>query len=249
VDEGAYIGGLIAGLAYLIMGVRLSRLGLRTGEAPERLLGVTFLVWGVSYLLWALPIALSNEAIAVPCFAAGRLLNDIGVLTSALFMRLVFRSRERWAQWLVAGVALGLLVGLAGSISVGDWAGFDPFVSYWWWLERSAAVVSVLWISFEGFSQYRMARQRLRLDLCDPLVCNRYLLWGVVGATWTTWEVAAIVQSIEYEITQVWSATMDSLVGGLEIAAIALIGLVFFPPAVYRHWINRVDVADAAGGR
>jgi hypothetical protein len=49
-EENAYIGGAIAGLFYLIAGIRLFRLSLRTGEAPERLLGVTFLVWSLSYL-------------------------------------------------------------------------------------------------------------------------------------------------------------------------------------------------------
>jgi hypothetical protein len=32
---------------------------------------------------------------------------------------------------------------------------------------------------------------------------------------------------------------MDGLVGMIELTAIALIYLVFFPPAFYRHWINR----------
>jgi hypothetical protein len=247
-DESSYIGSVIAGLAFLVAGVRLGRLSLRTREAPERLLGVTFLLWGAAYFVWMLPVALADESMTLPCFAASRLFNVFGVVTSALFMRVVFRSHERWAWWLVAGLTFCLLVGLGGSISVGDWEGVDPY-NPWWWLEKSAAVVSVLWICFEGFSQYRMARQRLRLDLCDALVCNRYLLWGLVGAIWTIWEVAAVVQLIEYQITQVWSATMDLLVGGLEIGAIALIWLVFFPPAAYRRWINRAAVAHTAEGR
>ena len=44
-EESAYIGGVIAGLAFFIAGFRLVRLSVRTGEAPERLLGATFLVW------------------------------------------------------------------------------------------------------------------------------------------------------------------------------------------------------------
>jgi hypothetical protein len=115
-EEGAYIGGVIAGLAFLIAGVRLSRLSLRTREAPERLLGVTF------------------------------------------------------------------------------------------------------------------------------------LLWGLAGVTWAVWEVAETAQIIEYSVTGVWSATMDSLVGGLEVGAIALIWLVFFPPAVYRRWIDRAAPAAMATG-
>ena len=65
--------------------------------------------------------------------------------------------------------------------------GVDPLGNLWWWLEALASVTSVVWMGCEGLSQYRMARQRLRLGLCDPLVCNPYLLWGLAGVTWTIW--------------------------------------------------------------
>ena len=49
-EESAYIGGVVAGIGFLIAGVRLYRLSVRTSEASERLLGVAFLVWSLSYL-------------------------------------------------------------------------------------------------------------------------------------------------------------------------------------------------------
>ena len=52
----AYIGELIAGIVYLIAGARLLRLGQRTGELPERLLGATFLAMGVSAVCYVLPV-------------------------------------------------------------------------------------------------------------------------------------------------------------------------------------------------
>ncbi len=42
-EDHAYIGELLAGIVYLIAGVRLFWLGQRTGEVPEKLLGVAFL--------------------------------------------------------------------------------------------------------------------------------------------------------------------------------------------------------------
>jgi hypothetical protein len=247
-EESAYIGAVIAGLAFLIAGFRLSRLSLRTGEAPERLLGAAFLLWGFSYLVWELPIILVDESITRPCLVAGRLLNDFGIVASVLFLRLVFRRQEPWGWWLVAGTTLTLLGGLAGSVAVGDWEGVVPLDNAWWWLEEVGSVTSVVWMCAEGFSQYRKARQRLKLGLCDPLVCNRYLLWGLAGATWTLLDFVVVVQTIEYQRTQVWSATLDSLVGGIEIGVIAMIWLVFFPPAFYRRWINRDVVAGTAEG-
>jgi hypothetical protein len=228
---------VIAGLAYLIAGFRLYRLSVRTGEAPERLLGATFLVWSLSYLCWQLPIALETGSLAMPLLFAGRISEDIGSVTFALFLRVVFRNQERWATWLVVAVAVGMMVGIGGSLWVGDWEGTRPLSNPWWWLEIVGIVAVFAWTGIEGFIQHHKARQRLRLGLCDPTVCNRYLLWGLTGVVWTVYQFAAIVQQIEYEATQVWSASMDSVTGGLDLAAIALIWLVFFPPRFYQRWV------------
>ena len=52
-----------------------------------------------------------------------------------------------------------------------------------------------------------------------------------------------IAQDIEYEITQVWSPSLDVLVGTLGASAVAIIWCVFFPPARYRRWIQAADPA------
>lgn len=239
-EDSAYIGGAIAGLFYLIAGTRLFRLSLQTGQAPERLLGVSLLLWSLSYLCWQLPIAIDSGRMELPLFFGGRVFEDIGTVTFALFLRLVFRNDERWASWLVVTLAACAAVGVAGSAMVGDWEALLPLSNPWWWLETVAFPGTVVWMGFEGFHHYRMARQRVRLGLCEPLICNRYLLWGLTGVAWTIYQVIMIVQQIEYERTQVWSASMDAAVGVVELVAITLISLVFFPPRFYRRWIDRV---------
>jgi len=72
VEEQAYIGELIAALVYLYVGTRLLRLSSRTGEVPERLLGVMFLVTGASFLLYDLPIIFNSESLWTPLNFAGR---------------------------------------------------------------------------------------------------------------------------------------------------------------------------------
>jgi len=245
-EESAYIGGVVSGLAFLIAGVRLNRLSVRTGEIPERLLGVTFLLWSLSYLCWQLPFAVETGSLAIPVLFAGRVTNDIASFTFALFLRLVFRNQERWATWLVVGVAVCLVVGLGGSFWVGDWGRIYPLSNPGWWAEEVGIASVSAWIGVEGFIQHHKARQRLRLGLCKPMVCNRYLLWGLTGVVWMVYEFAAVVQHIEYEVTQVWSAPMDFVEGALELTAIALIWLVFFPPIFYRRWINRATPAAMA---
>jgi hypothetical protein len=247
-EDNAYIGGAIAGFVYLIAGARLIRLSIKTSELPERLLGATFLVWSVSYLFWQLAIALGNESLVTPFLFIGHLAAEAGQLTFLLFMWLVFRRRERWALWLVAGLALCSMIGVGGSIWVGDLESTSPLSNPFYWMEILSGTGLEVWTLAEGFNHYRMARQRLRLGLCDPLVCNRYLLWGLTGLIWTILEVVIVANDIVYELTGVWVATMDYLLAGLELGAIAMIWLVFFPPRFYQQWVGNTAETVQAGG-
>jgi hypothetical protein len=136
------------------------------------------------------------------------------------------------------GVLLCLIAGVVGSVWVGDWEGIYPIRNPWWWAEWVGLTATEAWMGAEGLVQFGKARQRLRLDLCTPLVCNRFLLWSLASILWLSLEFVVVVQSIEYEVTQRWSVATDILVGVVEIAAIAMIWLVFFPPPFYRSWIN-----------
>jgi hypothetical protein len=246
-EDNAYIGGAIAGLVYLVAGIRLTRLSMRTGEAPERLLGITFLVWSFSYLFWQLAIALGNESLVTPLSFISRLATETGLITFALFLRTVFRKQERWALWLVAIVALCSVVGIAGSLRVGDWESTRPLSNPWYWVEAGSGLISTLWMGIEGVAQYVKARQRLRFGLCERLVCNRYLLWSVTAVAWLVLEVVVAVNDITFERTGVWLPTLDALLGAFELLGIALIWFVFFPPTAYRRWLDRSPETARAG--
>jgi len=237
-EENAYLGEVIAGLVFFIAGARLLRLAVQSGRAPERLLSASFLLWSLGYALYDLPYALADdEALRMRFFLASRLAIDAGTVAFALFTRCVFRSRERWATWLVAGTALCLIAGVAGSLWVGDWEGVRPISNPWYWPERLAGTAPLVWMAIEGLVHYAKARSRRRLGLCDPLVCNRFLLWGVSGALWVLLELAIFPQEIEYEITREFSTTLGLLSGSLEVVPVVLIWITFFPPAFYRSWI------------
>jgi heme/copper-type cytochrome/quinol oxidase subunit 4 len=246
-EDDAYIGGAIAGLLYLVAGTRLARLSVRTGEAPERLLGLTFLVWSFSYLFWQLAIALGNESLDTALFFISRLATVTGVFTLALFLRVVFRNQASWARWLVAVVALCSVVGIGGSLWVGDWESTRPLSNPWYWVEALSGITVTAWMGVEGVTQYFRARQRLQLGLCEPLVCNRYLLWSLVAASWMSLAVVVPINDITFELTGVWLATLDVLLGIFEFCGIALIWFVFFPPRFYQRWIEGSAGSARAG--
>ena len=240
-EDNAYIGGFIVGLGYLVAGIRLCRLSFQTRQTPERLLSVSLLLWGSAYACWQIPLLLSNESIFRPLYIAARLLTDAGTITSAFFLRSVFRPDSRFATLLVAGISINLVLGVAGSMWVGDWEAIFPLRNPWWWLEWMAVVVSVAWIGIEGFHHYGMAKLRRRLEICDSLTCNRYLLWGLTGAFWGVYELAYAIQQIEFDAYGTFSGSLDAITSTLETIPIVCIWLVFFPPANYQRWIARFD--------
>ena len=237
---------IVAGLIYLVAGARLHRFAVRTGGAPERLLSVSLVLWGLCLLLYDLPYAFLDESMLTPFSFASRLVFHMGTIAFLLFTRKAFRSRERWASWLVAGTIICLAVGVVGSVWAGDWEGIYPLSNPWYWPELVGRMAPMVWMGIEGFVQYRKTRKRRRLGLCEPLVCNRFLLWGLTGALWLSLELVSTGQYIDYELTQRWTTSWDVVVSLLEVLPVAVIWFVFFPPASYRDWVEkRAAIADA----
>ncbi len=244
-----YIGDISAGLVYLIVGVRLFALSVRSAQTSDRLLSLTFLFWALSYFLYYIPsLFFYGEALITPLFAFSSVFTSyLGTITFAVFTRAVFRNQARWAVWLVAATVGCLIVGAVGSVWVGDWGGDYPLSHPWWWVTRVGRAAPLAWMAAEGLSQYVKARQRRQLGLCAPQICNRYLLWGLAGALWVILELVEVADYIVYQSTGQYSDSLFVLVGWLEAVPGGIIWLVFFPPAFYRNWINnRTSVADVA---
>ena len=243
-EEQAYVGELISALVYLYAGTRLLRLSSRSGEVPERLLGTMFLVTGASFLLYDLPIILDSESLWTPLSFAGRVAYLPAPVLLAVFTRRVFRPEGAWAARMAPLCAALLIAGVGGSVWSGDLEGFS-IGSPWFWAEWTGYTLPYVWAGAEAFAQYGQARRRFRLGLCDPLVCNRYLLWGCFGAMQVLVCVAVIPAYADYEEGGAFLATWDALISAGEIFSLSLIGLIFFAPVVYQRWIQSVATAKA----
>jgi hypothetical protein len=241
ITDLVYLGGnAIAWFAYLFVGVRLYRLSRRTGQQPEFLFAVTFLFWTLSYLFYDIPYAIVrvDELVPVACSYASLIVLALGNAAFALFIRAVFRPDARWATWLVAAIVIGLVAGVAGSAWIGDWEGINPLANPWYWLEFAGTFAPTLWMAAEGFSQYFKARRRLKLGLCEPMACNRFLLWGITGALWMILEVNLAANDFANALTGQWSPLLDFGVALFEVVPVAVIWFVFFPPAFYCRWVE-----------
>ncbi|HEY5658704.1 MAG TPA: hypothetical protein VIY27_13025 [Myxococcota bacterium] len=234
-----YTQDLITGLIYVLLGARLWRLSQRTNRLPERLLGTSLLLWGGNYFLYDGSYLALGEPAAAPFYFAARLVLDLGVFVLALFTWKVFRSEDTWGALLVAGIGACILIGVGGSIWIQEWEGLLPISNPWFWPAWIAGVVSYAWMTAESFYHHRWSLQRQRLDLCDAMACERFLLWSLAGAIWFVQEWIIIYQYVEYEALQRWGVAMNFFVSSLEIIPAVLMGLAFTPPAFYRAWVRR----------
>jgi len=236
-EVNAYLGELSAGIIYLLAGVRLALLGARTGEIPERFLGVSFILLGVSGVCYCLPDIDTFSAFETPLYFTARVAYLPGVVLVAAFTARVFRSDDHWARWLVWGFTALVVAGVAGSVAVGDWEGFS-LSNRWFWLEWVGYTLPFGWAAAEALGQFRKARRRMRVGLCEPSVCNRMLLWCLFGALQFVSCVFVLGQYAAYERENVFSATWDYLYSSATLTALVVMWFAFFPPRFYVRWVN-----------
>jgi hypothetical protein len=244
VEENAYAVQLLAGLLYLPAAALLLRLAARTGKLPERLLGLTFACMAGAYLLYEAPYFLGLEAHELSFIVAGRIVYGAGCVAIALFTRAVFRARERWAGFAVWICAAIMILGFAIGCATGDAEGAS-LENPGFWLEWMAQMLPAAWLCWEGLAHHRSARRRLRIGLSDPHVCNRFLLWGLFGVVQLGTGFAVLWMYAAYASAGYIPAAMDFLLGGFELASLALVWLAFAAPACYRGWIERLASAES----
>jgi hypothetical protein len=239
-DTSAYVGEVIAGFVYLFVGVRLLFLSRRTGHLPEVLIAASFLLWALSYAIWDIPYAFVGSEELVPAIYSYSSLVALatGTVVFTFFIRAAFRPDERWATWLVAAIAVSNLAGVAGSAWIGDWEGINPLANPWYWLEFFGASAPCAWMSAEGFAQYFKTRRRLKVGLCEPISCNRFLLWGMAGSLWVILEVVVTASDLAYAFSGYWSELLGFAIALFDVAPMAFVWFAFFPAAFYRRWVE-----------
>jgi len=248
VEDSAFLLELLAGVFFIAASVPLLRLSGRTREMPERVLGITFLLMGASYLFYELPFALTNETILLSFSFTGRVLYDAAVLTTALFTKQVFHRGQAWADRLLWFTAALLVTGVAVSALYGDWEGMAPLSNPGFWPEWVGQMIPCVWVAAAGLTQYAKARRRVHLGLSDALVCNRFLLFSCFGLAQMCSVGLLVPMYIVYETMGTFAHSMDLGLGLLEYLTILVVWFAFFPPAIYRSWVNGPHAtADAKG--
>ncbi len=112
---------------------------------------------------------------------------------------------------------------------------FNP----WFLIEWAGYTTPCVWMCWEALLSRHGAQKRARIGLCPPSVANRYLLLALFGG----FQVLACLADLSYaaDISKGEAASLfsDVLLGGTEIASVAVLWLAFFPPRFYANWITR----------
>jgi len=247
----AIVGNVFFMLAMLVAAIRCLMLWQRTRLSPEFNIGLGFLlVAGLGYPLLALS-GIGGRTVAeldLWLFGTGLGVISLGVVSLQNFTRQVFRAGRRWAIAPVALTALAAVVVCWGSTRAMLAASPEtpPVEAGQGWLlgVRLLFEVWYIWTAIEGLLEYRQARRRLKLKLSDPIVVNRFLLWGVMGVfltangavgSWLEWHGAS-------PLVDLAPALVLAANGGV---AGALILLIFMPPQAYVHFVRRRAVVGA----
>jgi len=167
-------------------------------------------------------------------------------VTTAAFTREVFHREKPWAGPLLWGVVVLLIAGLAISAGHGDFEGMAPIGNPGFWFEWVGQLIPFVWVAAASLAAYVNSCRRARIGLSNALASNRYLLFGCFGLLQLATVVLLIPMYIGYEVENgAFSDSMDRLMGSLEMLTIATIWLVFFPPRIYRAWIERAAARSA----
>jgi hypothetical protein len=237
------IFGLLCVLAYCtaswLVGVRLLRLGARTGQLPERLIGWGLLAGGASG--YPASVAATVFAAAAPEVALRAGVTSVLGLSLAsasllLAWRTIYHPTEAWARRVSLLLLAFLGVGLVDRL-----AGYDPAavalsrgqgVPRGFFLSVIAGALPYAATTVSGLRYHAMLKKRIPLGLADPVVANRILLWSLTSGAVVV-QYACALGSLSlwrwFDPTQLTTAVVGTL--GLSIALLLL--LSFFPPPAY----------------
>lgn len=239
-ESFAWVGFVAFFVASLTAGVRLVMLWWRTRQLPELLIGIGVLGIGpvgfgltvLAQLSRAGDPELSRRLLAVALLAV-----CTGSLAQYLFNWRVYHPRQELVRWIVYTAGLVLFSCYATELFT------SGFRSHYYNnpanLGRSALTIGcLLWGSGEALAYWRKMRRRLRLGLADPIVTNRFLLWGIgAGAAGVGTTIGTAAQMVTgLAPSQIPWITLSSSLHGLT-AAVAM-WLAFVPNRAYLEFIE-----------
>jgi len=180
------------------------------------------------------------DLIAVTVLAAFLL---VGLFVGAWLVRLLLPTGKQ-LELLVGVSILGLgPVGFApiGIAVSGAGGGFDlrDGVSLAGQLNILLRATILSWTSAESFRQWAMLQKRSRLGLSEPVLTNRFALWGTATGAASIITLMAFVSAIIDIRTLAAGDVLNLTISLIGFIATPCMLLAFSPPVAYRRYLLR----------
>jgi hypothetical protein len=241
-----WVGFLAFFVVALVVGVRLLLLARRTRMLPELCIGIGVLgigPVGFGASVAAVQLEGSSPGLASALMAFGSVGVAAGVCCKLVFNWRVYHAERRALAGLIAfAVAAFVVLFVVQALD-----GFPSVVPVNWtyYLRSSLMIGALLWGSAEALRYWGMMRRRVRIGLADPVVSNRFLLWGI-GAFAAGF--GSLVGNVVQVVTGVPSTEIPWVLASSSahgmVAAVAM-WLAFVPPPAYTRLIERRRAASA----
>jgi hypothetical protein len=223
----------------LVVGLRLLMVWKRTRQLPELLIAIGILCVGpVGFGLSVLGQGSAGSAplVSRAALALALLSVAVGTVAQYVFNWRVFRPEMRPLRilvWLAALSFAGCFAyeGISRGFSVPQKTDIAFFFRY------LTQVGCLFWGAAEALRYWSLMRRRVRLELADPIVANRFLLWAVgIGAAGIGTSIGAAVQ-LTTGVPGVQLPAVMALSSMLGLTAAVALGLAFLPPPAYTRFI------------
>jgi hypothetical protein len=235
-----WVGFVAFFIVSLVVGARLLLLWWRTRQLPELLIGIGVLgigPVGYGFAVAARLVIESKPGVAAALATIGALAVAIGAGAKFTFNWRVYHPESRAVGLIPMVAAPVLLAAWLTELASGGFVFIDATTSPTL-IRTSLQIACLLWGSGEALRYWTLMRRRVRLGLADPVVANRFLLWGVgAGAAGVGSFIGIAAQLLGgADAGQASWVMVSSSLHGL-VAAVAL-WFAFVPPAFYRRYIE-----------
>jgi len=249
--------GIVAGVAqavyltaaFVLSGHLLAR-ARRSGDLAPLLLGIQLLfAMGFGYLLCGAGTSLAMLAkdpsprLVAGLLGTGNVATMVGLSAALLFNWRVFSPGARWPVGLGGGFLVAMLAGWLGSAASGAFE-TGSYRNGWFLLLNTSMLAINLWVGIEPLVYHAKLRKRVRLGLAEPVIVDRFLLWGLGSLA----RAALIVMGPigEFLLHGLGGAARHSfttatlaIASALGLAASVAYWLTFNPTPAYVRWVQR----------
>ena len=236
---------LISTIVGTVVGLKLLILASRTRHFPELAIGGALFC----YAAIAQTSSFATHAVGLEASHSVRM-TLLALRLAAFYLTMIGLATFTWRVFDASSsirktLTIVLAITAAITVSASFWAAWNE-LTYNGGLPLYARlgaspqyVVVFAWMSIESLRYQRLMRKREVLGLADPVVTNRFGIWGLSAA-------ASCVLTFALTIVMIRSNNMFLGADPVSSAIISATGLVntlgwwltFMPPAVYTNWVK-----------